>query len=98
MFSVIWANKALRYSQKNDDDWFEVIDEPARNLKLACNTNARQKAWKLLPDTAFSFMEGFDAVKTVMKSKSTFHYWLHNSLVRLNLIEVQSNDRYQKRV
>ena len=92
------GQQSLTVLAKNDDDWFEVIDEPARNLKLACNTNTRERAWKLLPNTAFSFMEGFDAVKTVMKSKSTFHYWLNNSLVRLNLVEIQSNDPYQKKV
>lgn len=92
------GQQSLTVLTKNDDDWFEVVDEPACNLKLACNTNSRKKAWKLLPDTPFSFTEGFDAVKTVMKSKSTFHYWLNNSLVRLNLVEVQSNDHYQKKV
>jgi hypothetical protein len=79
---------------KDDDDWLRVLSNLEVNLPLALNSPGRIKAWELLPDEPFSYTEGERAVKSALKSSSSFHGWLQHCL-RLGLI-IRDGDHYRK--
>jgi hypothetical protein len=62
----------------DDDGHFQVVSDVALNLSLACNTDQRRKAWKLLPDPpmAFGYREGHKLVETALKSSSSYYAWM----------------------
>jgi hypothetical protein len=83
--------------EKNDDDWFERVNDLKTAERSVINTVRRQKAWGLLPaDRQFSYVEARELVKGAMKSSSTFSHWWRE-LVRLQLVkEAEEKDRYTK--
>ena len=48
------------------------------NLPLVLNTPGREHAWQRLPDPpkAFGYREGEELVKPVMRSGSTYNFWM----------------------
>jgi hypothetical protein len=59
----------------DDQERFQVSDNPKRQLDAVLNTPTRSQAWDLLPPK-FRYSEGETAVKAKMKSASTFHHWI----------------------
>ena len=88
------GQQSLMTLEKDDDDWLRVLDNLEVNLPLALNTPGREKAWGLLPDNPFSYTEGERAVKSALKSSSSFHGWFQQCQ-RLGLI-VRDGDHYRK--
>jgi AAA domain len=79
-----------------EDHRLRVVHDYGENLKLACNTLKRKEAWDLLPSGPFTYMEGFNSVKAVMKSESTYNAWWREYLIRLGLLTPTGSGKYMK--
>lgn len=77
--------------EKRLDGRFYVLDDFQTNLPLALNTEVRKRAWDLLPAGDFTYSEAERAVKSVMKSSSTFNEWF-NQMRQLNVVSVGSSE------
>jgi hypothetical protein len=88
------GQQSLMTLEKDDDDWLRVISDYQTNFEHANNTEARKKAWGLLPEGTFSYSEAGKAVKQVMKSSSTFNAWFGHCK-RLGVV-VPEGDKYRK--
>ena len=91
----VTGEQSLVRLSKDEFDWFQVVSDLKDNLEYATKTQARRKAWPLLPTSEFSYLEGFQAVKSQMRSQSTFHLWWQ-TLIRLNLVSESQSGRYTK--
>jgi len=78
----------------DDDQWFQVEDDSVRQLASVLSTDARRKAWELLPIHPFGYREGQDLVKPVMRSSSTYHAWM-KELKRTGVV-VDSDSKISK--
>ena len=88
------GEQSLVMLEKDDSGRFQVLDAFQENLPLANNTPARLKAWPLLPDR-FSYTEGERAVKSALKSGSSFSGWFRH-LLRLRVVVSDGEGRYRK--
>ncbi len=84
--------------EKSENDWFERVDELALAELAALNTETRRKAWKLLPaaGASFSYVEARDAVKSGMKSASTFNHWWQELRRQRLVLDTTVPERYQR--
>jgi hypothetical protein len=66
---------SLMVLEKRDDGLLRLVtDDWEESRSLVLNTDARRTAWELLPGR-FSYTEAERAVKTAIKSSSTFSAW-----------------------
>jgi hypothetical protein len=80
-----------------NDGRFRVLDDVAINFPLAMNTELRKRAWDLLPNGDFMYTAGELAVKSVMKSSSTFNGWF-KQLKQLKLVVVGNQEGAYRKV
>lgn len=89
------GEQSLMLLEKSEDGSFRLVtDDWEEAHRLALNTTARKKAWELLPLGWFTYTDAEEAVKTAMKSSSTFNTWF-NQLRRLGML-LHADDGYRK--
>jgi hypothetical protein len=91
------GEQASSILEKNDNDWFELINDAKLNYPLCMNTLKREQAWNLLPSTPFTYLEAESRValgNQKCMGKSTFYAWWVE-LVRVGLV-VPAQGGYQK--
>ena len=74
---------------------FTLIDDFEVNIKLACNTPARKRAWDLLP-ARFAYNDGMRIVQPALRSSSSFDAWIRHCL-HVEVLEKASDGSYFKR-
>lgn len=83
-------------AEKNDDDWFERIDDFKTTFGLVCTTEKRKQAWELLPeDGEFSQAEVRALVKKHLKSNGSFQPWWDE--LRRHSLVVPVGEKFRKR-
>jgi hypothetical protein len=91
------ASQSVTELEKDEHDCFCVVTGAEKNLQAALNTEARRKAWDLIPaGRDLTFTEIREAVNPVMRAKSSVWSWVEDSLVRLGLFEKLDGGRYRK--
>jgi hypothetical protein len=88
------GEQSLVMLEKDESGRFQVLDAFQENLPLANNTYPRIQAWSLLPDR-FSYTEGERAVKSALRSASSFSTWFRH-LLRLRVVVPDGEGRYRK--
>jgi hypothetical protein len=89
------------YIQRNDNGWYEVLDDAEANKANVINTPKRQHAWDALPK-AFTATEGEKAVKGIM-TPSSYYDWI-KGCTQARVLEVVGSSiagkgsRYRKAV
>jgi len=78
-----------------EDGWFQIVSDCKVNLKLATGTSQRNKAWNLLPEGEFKFVEAREAVQAALK-RTSFLSWWNDYLLRLKLVVPTSGSYFQK--
>ena len=64
------------YLEHGDDKRFTLLSDVEVNLSLLLNTEARVQAWRQLPSAPFTYTEGREATKNVLKSKDAYNTWI----------------------
>jgi hypothetical protein len=91
------ASQSVTELEKDEHDRFCVVSGAAKNLQAALNTEARRKAWDLIPaGREFTVTELLEFVRPVMPTKSNVLNWLKHSLLRLGLFEKLESGSYRK--
>lgn len=91
------ASQSATELEKDEHDCFCVVSGAEKKLQAALNTEARQKAWALIPvGRELTFTEIREAVNPVMRAKSSVWSWVEDSLVRLGLLEKLESGNYRK--
>jgi hypothetical protein len=69
----------------DDCGWFQLVSDYELNLCIAVNTETRQKAWGLFPNSPFNWTEARESARSVMSSNGSFNPWWRE-LKRLRLV------------
>jgi hypothetical protein len=89
------GEQSISTLELGENGWFHVVEDFTENKALALNTDQRSKAWGLLPNQTFKYVEAVKSVKPAMV-ESTFNAWWNRHLLRLKLVVEVSPKTYVK--
>jgi hypothetical protein len=92
----VTGRQSITRAEKNENGWFELLDDKELAFAAAVNTPKRAKAWRLLPKppATFSYLEAetlFSSQKVL--APSNFNAWF-KELRRVGLIAEPTPERY----
>lgn len=94
----VTGRQSITRAEKNENDWFELLDDSALAFGAAVNTPKRVQAWSLLPKppATFSYLDA----ETLLRSQkvlapSNFNAWF-KELRRVGLIAEPKPEKYNK--
>jgi len=85
------ARGSFTLVEKDDADWFHIVNDLMEAGKLALNTPKRKEAWSRLPESDFTYVQARDVLVKGVMAGGTFNDWW-KELVRLHLIVPHCQD------